>query len=155
MIKNKIKQIIENIIEAYESLREITGRDIPDEILDRVLGETEHIAIHELVHGAIWTVYPEIDKIEEDNRVFGECIDEVLGRLLEMYVSKHVGAYVHSFEEHVHELRYYTSLSGLDIKTEELEELYKRVSSLLEENRLREAIDIVVAKCNEWIKSNK
>ncbi len=155
MVKDIVERVVENIVKTYTLLEEITGSHIPEEVLRRVIGEAEHIAIHELSHGAIRTVYPGIDELEEKDPVLGECIDEILSRLLETYISDQIGAYKHSFEEHVYELRNYTSLSNLNIRVEDLEELYKHTSRLFKEKKLRNAIDVVAMKCREWIRENK
>ena len=152
MVKDVIGRVVENIVKAYESFKEITGSPIPEDVLRRVIDEVEHIAIHELAHGAIRAVYHEIDDIEERGHILGECIDEILGRLLETYVSAKISAHIHSFEEHVYELKNYTSLSKLDIKVEDLEELYRQVTKSLGRKELRNTIDIVAKKCEEWIK---
>ena len=152
MVRDTVECVIGNIVKAYRLFEELMGIRIPRSILERVLRETEHVAIHELAHGAIRVVYPEIDALEERDHTFGECIDEVLSRLLEVYISSRMGVYVHSFEEHEYELKNYTSLSKLNIKARDLEELYRQVSRLLEERRLREAVDVVARKCKEWIR---
>jgi len=151
MIEKEASKIINNIIKAYRFIHEAMGVSIPQETVVKVLKEAEHIAIHELAHGLIHTVYPEIIEIHHRDPVVGECIDEICGRLIELYVSSRVGSYTHSFEEHAYELKYYTTLRALDIKARDLEELYRNIESLLEEKKLKEAIEIVTRKCMEWI----
>ncbi len=145
------RQVIENIVKAYRALVELLKCEIPDSILMKVLREVEHIAIHELVHGAIRTVYPEIDRLEEGDPVLGECIDEVAARLLEIYVSRAVGAYVHSFEEHAHELEHYAMLAELKIDAEKLRGLYAEAVVYIERGELRDVIELVRERCYEWL----
>ena len=152
MIEKLAERVVRNIVEAYSVLKEVVGERVPDDVLVRVLGEVEHIAVHELAHGAVRAVYPEIDAVEDEDPVLGECVDEVLARLLETLVSRRIGGFTHSFEEHVHELEHYTGLSNLNIKAEELEELYEQVSKLVEEKNLKSAIEKVFSKCREWIR---
>jgi len=151
MIESLVERVIRNIIRAYRLFEEISGRDIPKDILKSVLDETEHIAIHELAHGVMYTIYPEIDIIKEENKSLCECIDEIAGRFLERYVSSKIGTHVHSFEEHLHELRSYTSLSRINISVEELEELYKQFIKLIRRKELKRAVNVVIVKCREWI----
>ncbi len=152
MVEARVERLVKNIVKAYMVLEEVVGKRVPEDVLVRVLGEVEHIAVHELAHGAIRAVCPEIDVVEEEDPVMGECVDEVLARLLETYVSRRIGGFTHSFEEHVHELEHYTSLSGLSIKAEELEELYEQVSRLVEEKNMRSALEKVFSKCREWVR---
>jgi len=115
-IENSINNIIRNIVRAYELIRKIIGKNVSDNILIMILKEIEHIAIHELCHGALYTIYPEINIIENKNHVLSECINEIFSRLLETYTSSKIGAYTHSFDEHLHELKHYTLLSKLNIR---------------------------------------
>ncbi len=148
-------QVIEDLVKAYRALVELLKHEIPDSILKKVLREVEHIAIHELVHGAIRVVYPEIDTLEEEDPVLGECVDEVAARLLEIYVSRAVGAYVHSFEEHAHELELYAMLAELKIDAEKLRHLYAEVVAHIECGELKTVMDIVRSQCLKWIDQTK
>ncbi len=150
MVEEVASRVVNNIVRAYRFAREELGVSIPRETLLAVLGEAEHIALHELAHGIVRAIYPEIAGIHHRDPVLGECIDEVYGRMIELYISRRIGAYTHSFEEHAYELAHYTSLQGLGIRASSLEELYRRVEELLEEKRLRESIEVVARRCMEW-----
>ncbi len=153
MTEDMVRHVIENVIKAYRLLNDITGLHIPRDVLERVLSEVEHIAVHGLAHGAIRAVYPAIDELERRNPLLSECIDEVLSRLLETYVSAQVGGFVHSFEEHVYELKSYTQLSKLNIKARGLEELYKQAKELIESRSIGDMVRIAATKCREWIEA--
>ena len=75
--------------------------------------------------------FPEIESLYEKNEEFATCIDEIASRLLETYVSRKIGGYVHSIEEHVYELKLYTPLSNLNLSENTLAELYVRAEEAL------------------------
>ena len=83
-IEELSQQVVENIVKAHRVLIGIAKREIPENFLEEVLREVEHIAIHELAHGAIRVIYPEIDELEDT--VLGTCIDEIVARLLDRYL---------------------------------------------------------------------
>ncbi len=149
MVKEKVLKVVEEIVKAYNFIVKELGITLPSSALEQVLNETSHIAIHELAHALIHTVYPEIEKLHDENPSLGECVDEVGGRIVETYISRKVGAFIHSFEEHVHELEHYTYLKGLRVTAKDLEELYEEVSKALERNRVKEVIGIIIEKCKE------
>ncbi len=122
---------MENIIVAHKILEDIIGEDIPHDILEHILDEVEHIAIHELCHAVIRAVYPEIESLYEKNEELATCIDEITSRLLETYVSRKIGGYVHSIEEHVYELKLYKPLSNLNLSENMLAELYVKAEEAL------------------------
>ncbi|HDD25662.1 MAG TPA: hypothetical protein ENF75_01050 [Acidilobales archaeon] len=139
-IEELAKDVINNIVKAYEELRRVLKIDLPKELVNEALRETEHIVIHELCHAAIRKVYPEIGKVYDVNEAKATCVDELVGRLLETYVSRRVGAFVHSFEEHITELRLYAPLSNLNITPELLKGLYEEMVKAIEGGKLREFI---------------
>jgi len=144
-----VSEILRRVVEAGSLLEEVAGRPIPREVLERVLREVEHIAIHELAHGAIRAVFPEIGELEEADPTW-ECVGEVLCRVVEAYASSRLGVEVHSFEEHAMELSLYSRLSGMEIGAEDLGELYREVEPLLEGGGLREALELVAERCGRW-----
>jgi len=60
-----------------------------------------------------------------------------VARLLETYVSKAVGIYAHSFEEHAHEPEHYAMLAELKIDAEKLKRLYTETVVYIERGELR------------------
>ncbi len=154
MAEEMVSRTVRKVVEAYNFITKELGVDLPSKLLERALMETAHIAVHELAHALIHAVYPEVARLYHEDPVLGECVDEVGGRLLETYISERIGAYVHSFEEHVHELGHYSHLEGLEITAKDLEELYKRISRMIEENKLREAIDLVAGRCRKLVYRN-
>ncbi len=154
MVEGLARQVVEKVAEAYKVLSEFAG-PIHSEVLEEALREVEHIAIHELAHSAIRVAYPEIEVLWHRNEVLGECVDEVAARLIESYVSRRIGAYTHSFEEHIHELRHYTSLGNLGMAAEDLASLYSVLEKLLMEGRLRDAVEAVVGKCRDWVTATR
>ena len=155
MAEEVILRAVESIARAYRFIVESMGIEIPRSYLERVLGEVSHIAIHELAHAVIHVVYPEIDELYRESEVLGECVDEVGGRILEIYVSRGVGAPTHSFEEHVYELEHYSNLRGLGIRARDLEALYEEASRLIESKDLRKAVELVVAKCRSLVELSR
>jgi hypothetical protein len=149
-INEIISNIINNIIRAYQFIQDI-GISIPAEKLRNILKEVEHIAIHELAHEIIRSIYPETRDYYKSNPILGECIDEVGARMLELYISKRIGTYTHTFDEHVYELKHYTNLQEISIDVRDLEEMYRETEKQIDEKKLKEAIDIVIKRCIEWV----
>ncbi len=147
----EVREIIENFIKAYEYLSKLIGKEIPKEEARKILKEVTHISIHELAHAAIHTAYPKIEELWRRDEVLGECVDELMGRILELVVSKELGIPTHTIEEHLHELKHYTNLSKLPISKEELTKLYREVIKRLESEGFEVAIKTVEAKCGEWL----
>ncbi len=149
-MRDHVTRVVENIIKARDTIEGILNKPIPEELVLDTLSEVEHIAIHELAHAAIRVAYPEVEELWHRDEVLGECVDEVAARVIEAYVSKRIGAYTHSFEEHLHELMHYTSLGNLGMTAEDLGTLYSEAENLLREGRLRDAVEVVVRRCRDW-----
>ncbi|RLE58277.1 MAG: hypothetical protein DRJ35_08180 [Thermoprotei archaeon] len=154
-VNRRIKHTIERIVKTYEIYEQILGKQIPLEILEDALAETEHLAIHEMAHAVIRLLFPEINTLEEENITLGECIDEIFARMLERYVSQKIGSSVHTFEEHVYELKHYTSMSDIEIKPEDLEKLYSKISKLLVGGDVESALLIVINECKKLVKNTE
>ena len=73
-------------------------------------------------------------------------------RILELVVSERLGLATHSIDEHVYELKHYISLANLPISAEGLRKLYEEAMKLLRTRNLDDAINLVLAKCREWIR---
>ena len=59
--------------------------------MEVALDEVSHIVIHEMAHRVIVTVYPEIEKLWNENTMLTECIGELGGRILERIISEKDG----------------------------------------------------------------
>ncbi len=151
-IAHEVKEVIENVIKAYEYLSKLVGGGIPKEELEEVLKEATHLLVHELTHAAIHTAYPKIEEIWEENEVLGECVDEVGGRVLELLVSKELRIPTHTVEEHLHELKHYTNLTKLPITKEELSKLYNEAISKLRNEGIKASIKTIEMNCREWLR---
>ncbi len=152
--RETISSVVNNIVKAYKFIEESLGISLSRDVLEKILKEVEHIAIHELSHGVIHSVYPEITDLHHRDPIVAECIQEIGARLLELYISSKIGVYTHTFEEHIHELKHYTLLRDIDIKPRDLEELYRETVELIKEKKLIKAVENVVGKCMEWLRKS-
>ena len=145
------KEVVKGILAAHEELTRLTGKPLPANLVKEVLRETLHIAVHELAHAALRASYPEFERLVHEGDL-GECVDEVTARILELVVSERLGLATHSIDEHVYELKHYISLANLPISAEGLRKLYEEAMKLLRTRNLDDAINLVLAKCREWIR---
>ncbi len=145
------KEVVKRILTAHEELTRLTGKSLPTNLVKEVLRETLHIAVHELAHAALRASYPEFERLIHEGDL-GECVDEVTARILELVVSKELGLATHSIDEHAYELKHYANLANLPISAEDLRKLYEEALKLLRTGNLDGAINLVLAKCREWIR---
>jgi len=109
-VEELARKVVDEIVRAHKAIAEVLGVELTEKHLENALSEAEHIVIHEMVHQATLMARPELEEIWRSNPRLAECILELGGRILERIVSERIGAYVHSFEEHVHELKHYSLL---------------------------------------------
>jgi len=100
-------------------------------------------------------ISPELVDIIHSDEVLGECVDEVASRILELIVSERLGIRTHTVEEHLYELKhyYYIGMANLPLNADELEDLYKEAKETVEVGGVRDAVNLVLLKCREWVRA--
>lgn len=66
-----------------------------------------------------------------------------------MLVSERLGLATHSLDEHVYELKHYSSLADLPIGVEDLRELYGKAMKSAGAKDVRNVVELVLSKCRE------
>ncbi|HDI02428.1 MAG TPA: hypothetical protein ENF93_02150, partial [Ignisphaera sp.] len=59
--ENLIRRVVNNIVNAYRAIEKELGVSISIDIVENALREVEHLAIHELCHAALNSLYPRIE----------------------------------------------------------------------------------------------
>jgi hypothetical protein len=142
------KEVANVAVRAFNLLASLSP--VSEEALAERLRDAVMTAVHELSHEVIHSAYPELGTLHNRDPVL-ECVDEVGARMLEVFVTRKLGARAHSFEDLARELENYPSLREVRWDAGMLEELYSRAEPLLEKRELKGFIDMVVRECRKLL----
>jgi len=143
------KEVAYVAVKAFNLLASLSP--VSEEALAERLREAVMTFVHELSHEVIRSAYPELGTLHDRDPVLAECVDEVGARMLEVFVTRKLGAPAHSFEDLALELENYPSLREVRWGAGMLEELYSRAEPLLERRELKGLINMIIRECRKLL----